>query len=95
MTENERKELENRAAIVVRGCTQPDSGWYNSPDDLQAVIEGQLAAVWCMAGKAALAKLADTPHGEMTSFGCATARCTTEEVKGFARRLAAKWGAEA
>lgn len=89
------KELENRAEIVIRGLQDPQSGWYNSPDDLQAVIEGQLAAVWCMAGKAALAKLADTPHGEMTSFGCATARCTTEEVKGFARRLAAKWGAEA
>ena len=49
MTEDERKEIENRAAIVVRGCTQPNSGWYNSPDDLHAVIEGQLAAVWLLA----------------------------------------------
>jgi len=36
------KELENRAAIVIRGLQDPQSGWYNSPDDLQAVIEGQL-----------------------------------------------------
>ena len=45
------KEFENRAGIVVRGLTDPQSGWYDSPDDLVLVIASELAACYVMGRK--------------------------------------------
>ena len=48
MTDQQRQDIETRAATIVRGLTDPNSGWYNSPDDLQRVIGEHLEAVWMM-----------------------------------------------
>ena len=85
-----RKEFINRAEMIVRGTQEPDSGWYNSPDDLVAIITLQLSRAYKDGHKDGLRTLADTPHGELTAFGDTTARVVVEEVKGAARRLAAK-----
>jgi hypothetical protein len=35
-------ESKRRAGVIVRGTQNPDSGWYDSPDDLESVIAEQI-----------------------------------------------------
>ena len=43
-----RQEFINRAELIVRGMQDRDSGWYDSPDDVVAVIASMLNACYQM-----------------------------------------------
>ena len=54
------QEWENRAEMIVRGTQDSSSGWYNSPDDLVAVIAAELNAAFIIGKKSIIA----TPESE-------------------------------